>query len=418
MLVSTFIGLLAGLSWGLLVFIVASLLFTAWHLRNLQRLVEWTHQPIGTVLPRARGTWEMVFADIGRRIRAGGNMRNELSVALTRFHDACQAMPDGVMYLSESDTIEWMNIKAEQHFGLDRTYDLGAPVTNLVRQPEFVRFLQAGLFDLSLKLQSSRSIGRTLQVQIVPFGENQKLVMSRDISQLEWLETMRRDFVANVSHELRTPLTVISGFLETLMDGLDEFERDEIIRYLGLAHTQSLRMHHLIEDLLKLSALETAPPIPAEEKVRVDELLQQVRQEAEILSNGRHEIAVIQEKRGDILFGSYQELYSAFSNLVNNAVRYTSAGGKITISWRRDESGGEFSVADNGIGIESEHIPRLTERFYRVVQLSQDDTDGTGLGLAIVKHTLSRHQAELHIESVFGQGSRFSARFPRARLAF
>ncbi|MDX5445447.1 MAG: phosphate regulon sensor histidine kinase PhoR, partial [Zoogloeaceae bacterium] len=323
---------------------------------------------------------------------------------------------DGVLYLSEHEAIEWMNRKAEQHFGLDHSSDLGVPVTNLVRQPEFGRYLASGYYAEPLVLVSARRKGLTLLVQVIPFGDDQKMVVSRDITQIEKLETMRRDFVANVSHELRTPLTVVSGFLETLMDGWDDFSREDIARFLKLAHDQSTRMQRLIEDLLTLSALETGAPAPAEERVDVAGLLREVHQQTDLLSGGRHEVTL--EIEGDgVLLGSQKELHSAFANLASNAVRYTPAGGKVRLLWKRDAEGAEFAVEDTGIGIAPEHLPRLTERFYRVDLGRSRETGGTGLGLAIVKHILSRHQAELKIDSSLGKGSRFSARFPKARLA-
>lgn len=395
---------------------IAGLLLAGWyHLRNLYRLVQWAREPVGTPLPRASGTWDKVFADMSRRSRMAYDMRERLAVALERFRDASQAMPDGVMYLAESDTIEWVNLKAEHHFGVDHERDIGAPVTNLVRQPGFVQYLQAQKYDEALVLTSNRHSGLTLQVQIIPFGDGQKMVLSRDISQLERLETMRRDFVANVSHELRTPLTVVGGFLETLIDGLDDFERDDILRYLRLAHDQSDRMRYLIEDLLTLSALETGAPAPAEERLSVGALVRNVYTEMEALSGGRHVLSLQIEGDG-MLLGSYKELHSAFANLGSNAVRYTPDGGRIDMGWRQDDSGGEFWVRDNGIGIDAQHIPRLTERFYRVDRGRSRETGGTGLGLAIVKHILTRHQAELHVVSRLGEGSCFSVRFPRARL--
>jgi len=395
-----------------------SLLLLGYHLRNLQRLADWTREPVGTPLPRALGTWSHVFSDLGRRSRLAYDVRERLTTALDRFHEASQAMPDGVLYLSGSDRIEWLNRKAEQHFGLDSERDQGAPVTMLVREPEFVRFLQSGDYADPLVLRSSRHAGLTLLLQVVPFGEEQKMIVSRDISQLEKLETMRRDFIANVSHELRTPLTVVGGFLETLIDGLDDFERTEVTRFLQLALDQSLRMQTLIEDLLTLSALETGAPAPVEEQVEVAPLMRSIAADTRLLSNGRHDVSVaIDEALGcDTLFGSEKELRSAFANLASNAVRYTPAGGRIKLIWRRVSGGGEFAVEDNGIGIDAQHIPRLTERFYRVDRGRSRETGGTGLGLAIVKHILSRHQAELRIESEPGKGSRFSARFPASRL--
>ncbi|WP_199915135.1 phosphate regulon sensor histidine kinase PhoR [Parazoarcus communis] len=414
-LVSAAVALFAGVTWGLTAFIVGVLLLLGWHVHNLIRLVMWSREPIGTPVPRAAGSWGQVFAELNRRSRVSYDMRERLSSALERFHDASQAMPDGVLYLSDSDTIEWINLKAEQHFGLDHTRDIGAPVTNLVRQPEFVHYLQAGKHDEPLIMTSGRRSGLTLQVQIIPFGDDQQMVLSRDISQLERLETMRRDFVANVSHELRTPLTVIGGFLETLVDGLDDYEREDVMRFLRLALDQSSRMGRLIDDLLTLSALETGAPAPAEERIDVAALMQEIHEDTELLSAGRHTVTLQMEGDG-VLLGSGKEIHSAFSNLASNAVRYTPEGGKIDLVWRVDAQGAEFSVRDTGIGVDPIHIPRLTERFYRVDRGRSRETGGTGLGLAIVKHILTRHQADLRVSSKQGEGSVFSVRLPPARL--
>ncbi|THF64769.1 phosphate regulon sensor histidine kinase PhoR [Pseudothauera nasutitermitis] len=422
----TVLGLLAaaaalagifGGRWAALVIVLGGVLpFCAYHLRNVEKLVRWTRAPIGTPVPRASGAWDRVFAELERRARVAHGMRETLSAALARFREASQAMPDGVLYLSEQDAIEWANQKAERHFGLDSSSDLGVPVTNLVRQPEFCNYLQAGQYAEPLVMESARRRGLILLVQIIPFGDGQKMVVSRDVTQLEKLETMRRDFVANVSHELRTPLTVVSGFLETLLDGWDDFSREDVARFLQLAHDQSSRMQRLIEDLLTLSALETGAPAPVEERVDVVGLLREVHQQTDLLSAGRHEVS-LDIQGGGVILGSQKELHSAFANLASNAVRYTPPGGKVRLIWRGDIHGGEFTVEDTGIGIEPHHLPRLTERFYRVDLGRSRETGGTGLGLAIVKHILTRHQAELKVDSTLGQGSRFSVRFPAARLA-
>jgi two-component system phosphate regulon sensor histidine kinase PhoR len=325
-------------------------------------------------------------------------------------------MPNGLMFLSDSDSIEFANHQAEQHFGLDNTRDQGAPVTNIVRQPDFVRYLQAGNYHQPLSFSPTRAPGRTLMVHVVPFGEGMRLLMSEDVTQGERLETMRRDFVANVSHEMRTPLTVVTGFVETVIDGLDDLSADDIRRYLGMVEEQAGRMQRLINDLLALSALETGAPMPHEEAVDITSLLEDVAQEARAVSGGRHEV-VLEAPQGTVrLLGNAKELHSAFANLAVNAVRYTPEGGHIRIVWRRRGNVVEFLVEDDGIGVAPEHIPRLTERFYRVDRGRSRETGGTGLGLAIVKHVLIRHQGDLLIDSEPGRGSRFTAYFPARRL--
>ena len=409
------LSLIFGLTWGLAFFSAASVLAGAYHLRNLMRLVKWSREPLGTPLPRAMGVWDYAFADLSRRARVGYDQRDRLSATLERFREASQAMPDGVLYLSESNAINWINRRAEEHFGLDHGRDLGAPVTNLVRQPDFVHYLEAGNYAEPLLMRSTRNAGHSLVVQVVPYAEDEKMVLSRDVTQLERLETVRRDFVANVSHELRTPLTVVIGFLEILEDDVDELSREERLKYLKMASEQATRMHRLIQDLLALSALETEAPAAVEERVDLSLLLEEIRGEAVALSAGRHRISLECHGPSTVL-GSAKELHSAFANLATNAVRYTPDGGHIEMRWQCDGGDGVFSVSDDGIGIDAADIPRLTERFYRVDRGRSRESGGTGLGLAIVKHVLPRHQGELHITSVTGQGSTFSATIPRRRI--
>lgn len=235
----------------------------------------------------------------------------------------------------------------------------------------------------------------------------------KDVTQTDRLDRMRRDFVANVSHELRTPLTVLSGFLETLQEF--DVDREERQRYLHMMSEQSKRMESIVQDLLTLSSIESAPP-PEANPVDMASMIDKLRRDAEALSAGRHQIVIETDGRGDLI-GSEPELVSAFGNLVANAVRYTPPGGTVRILWQATEKGAEFAVQDTGIGIDPKHIPRLTERFYRVDRGRSRDVGGTGLGLAIVKHSLNRHQAQLEISSTPGQGSRFAARFPASRVS-
>lgn len=403
---------------GALVALASLLALLAYHVRNLVRLAEWAGDRSALMLPPTGGMWRAVFEHLNARAREAREHRDGLSVALERFRAASQAMPDGVIYLSANGTIEWMNARAEQHFGLDHSRDVGVMLVGLVRHRELLAHLGHSHTAAPVLMQSPRRPAIRLQVQTVPFGDGQRMVISRDITQIERLETMRQDFIANVSHELRTPLTVVGGFIETVQDGLDDLPREDIQRFLGMAHDQSARMRRLIDDLLALSALETGAPAPAEERVEVVDLIRQVVEESELLSGGRHSITFEFDPAcsGDVLIGSDKELHSVFANLASNAVRYTPAGGHIVIHWQRDRTGGVYSVSDDGLGIDPAHIPRLTERFFRADRGRSRETGGTGLGLAIVKHIVQRHQAELRIESELGKGSRFSVSFPAARL--
>lgn len=402
----------------MVVFAVPMLVLVLHHARHLDRLHRWVEAGQLVTIPGGTGLWTPVLSGLDRRIRALRDRQDQLTATLERFRTASQAMPDGVIYLSGRDTIEWINQKAEQHFGLSHARDLGCPLSGLARQHELLRYLGAPTQDEPLVIWSPRRPETRLLIQLVPFGSDQRMLVSRDITQIEKLETMRRDFIANVSHELRTPLTVVGGFVETVMDGLDDLDREDILRFLKLALEQSSRMQRLIEDLLALSALETGAPAPKEERVDVLELVRMVHRETEVLSAGRHEVLLDLDAHdeGDVLLGSQKELHSAFANLASNAVRYTPRGGWIRLSWKGTEEGGEFAVSDNGIGVDAKHIARLTERFFRVDRGRSRETGGTGLGLAIVKHVLSRHQAELRIESEPGKGSLFCVVFPASRL--
>ncbi|MET1489552.1 phosphate regulon sensor histidine kinase PhoR [Uliginosibacterium paludis] len=385
------------------------------HQHNMGRVVSWAQQAPGTPLPRGIAAWDYIYASLARRERQAQEQRARLTRSLKRFREATQALPDGVIYLTRQRTIEWVNEAAASYFGLDAERDIGRAVTSLVREPAFVSYL-ANPSAEPVILRGGHHEGLTLAVQVIPFGEDQEMVLARDITQLERLDMMRRDFVANVSHELKTPLTVVSGFVETLIDGDEDFSVEDRRHFLELTLSQSQRMQRLVDDLLTLSSLQSGDAPRGEEVVDVQALVQGVLNEARLLSRGRHEI-VCEQGPAAAIVGSQKELYSAFSNLVSNAVRYTPEHGEIRVSWSVLEDGsGRFAVEDSGIGIEPQHLERLTERFYRVDQGRSRETGGTGLGLAIVKHVLTRHNAQLGIASQPGTGSCFTAHFPVRRL--
>lgn len=381
------------------------------------RLIHWAGCPLGTPTPSASGAWGAVFEALHRRARLASAEREQATQELARFRRAAEALPDGVMILDGHRAIEWMNLQAEACLGLKASIDTGSRITHLLREPEFLAYLDSPDHrGVPLELHSQRNPGRSLQIQAAPFAAGRTLLLVRDVTQLQKLATMRRDFVANVSHELKTPLTVTLGFVETALDALNDTPPQEIAQYLQTAAGQAQRMQQLIDDLLTLSSLETDSPPPLEDPVDMADLLADICREVEALSAGRHRISL--ENRGPRkLLGSARELRSAFANLAGNAVRYTADGGAIMLSWSGEgEGGARFSVSDSGIGIAREHLPRLTERFYRVDRGRSRDAGGTGLGLAIVKHVLERHQAVLQIESEPGKGSRFSVLFPPHRV--
>ncbi|PTQ94749.1 PAS/PAC sensor signal transduction histidine kinase [Nitrosomonas nitrosa] len=365
-------------------------------------------------LPNSFGPWGDVFIRFSRFIRRYYRSRQSLSKALERLQRATSAMPEGIVILDEANRIEWCNPSAELHLGLDLKLDIGQHITHIVRQMQFVSYLSAGDYSKHLVIKQSRYEEMIVSLQLVPYGDKEKLLISRDITRFEKMEIMRRDFIANVSHELRTPLTIIGGFLETLLD--EEMQDSDMEkRALTLMADQSKRMQRLVEDLLTLSRLENAQNTLHEEVVNIPALLQSLYQEAQSLSVGRHRITLNLMSDAQ-LSGSLDELRSALGNLVSNAVRYTPEGGDISLNWAEEHEQGLFFVQDSGIGIGPEHIPRLTERFYRVDRSRSRETGGTGLGLAIVKHVLGRHQARMEIVSEIGKGSIFKIWFPAKRL--
>jgi two-component system phosphate regulon sensor histidine kinase PhoR len=384
------------------------------HLVQLDRFAQWAAASLDEPVPEGRGPWRSAFSALYRRVRMRMAYQRDLAHTIHRFQSAAEAIPDGMVVLDTANRIKWANARALALLGLDLGQDTGVPLTNLVRQPEFVRYLENADFSDAIVIDSQRDAGVTLSIQIVPFGVEEKLLIARDITRLEAVARMRRDFIANVSHELKTPLTVIAGFIETLQDlDLDARQQE---RFLQLMQEQSKSMQRLVEDLLTLSALESEQNPLSDEAFAIVPLLLQVSADAKGLSQGQHAIAL---DIGDAatVTGSREELASAFGNLVSNAIRYTPAGGTITLGWRIEADGtGVFAVTDTGIGIGPEHLPRLTERFYRVDRSRSRATGGTGLGLAIVKHVLLRHQAELAVTSEPGKGSSFSVRLPARRV--
>lgn len=385
-----------------------------WHVLQLRVLLRWASGASDAPVPEARGTWGQMYAALYQRVRMRSARQRDLRLALERFVSAAEALPEGVVVLDDRDRIQWANPRAQAHLGIELHRDLHTPITNLVRHPAFVQYINGGEFHEPVLFESTREGAAMLSVQVVPFGVEERLMMSRDVTPLEAVSRVRRDFIANVSHELKTPLTVLSGFLETFVDlKMDEKRRQ---RYLTLMQDQARNMQRLVDDLLTLSALESEQSAGGESEFDIAPLLAELAADAKALSSGRQDITLSIADPATIV-GSREEIASAFGNLVSNSVRYTPEGGRIALEWRIDEHGaGEFSVTDNGIGIAPEHIPRLTERFYRVDRSRSRATGGTGLGLAIVKHVLIRHQAELVIDSAPQRGSRFAVVVPARRV--
>ena len=411
--IASAVGAVTQAAYGWAFFSAALLAQVAYHVGHLAKLARWLFEPSAGAVPEGKGYWDDLLAQLYRHERSRDWQLRERDRALERFRLASQALTDGVVILDTRNRIQWCNATAERQLGLHFPGDVGQPINHLLREPALQSYLDIGDFTQPLALRADRGEELALQVQIIHYGQNERLMHVKDVTQAERLDRMRRDFVANVSHELRTPLTVLSGFLETVRElKLDPAQRTE---YLTLMSEQSRRMERIVADLLTLSTLETAPR-PSDERVVTRTLLARLKADAEALSGGRHRVTLATQGDYDLL-GVESELASAFSNLVSNAIRYTPEGGEVRLVWNADAGGAEFAVEDTGIGIEQEHIPRLTERFYRVDRGRSRESGGTGLGLAIVKHALARHDAALEIESEPGKGSRFSARFPARRVA-
>ncbi|MGA0024941.1 MAG: phosphate regulon sensor histidine kinase PhoR [Burkholderiales bacterium] len=407
--------LISGEAAGYAVLAFLLLLMLLHHVSHLARLAQWLKDPRPEAVPDSSGLWDDVFGAFYHLLRRQRRSESRLTATLQDFRQAGMAMPDGLVILDGKNQIEWCNPKAELHFGLDPRRDTGQLITYLVRQPQFVEALDAEGYGDPLTLKSSSGGALILSVLIVPYEANRKLIISRDVTDRERVETMRRDFVANVSHELRTPLTVIGGFLETIAD-MENPDPALIRRSVPMMSDQTRRMQGLVEDLLTLSRLESEGNPAREEPVNAPDIVRALYHDALALSAGQHKVLLVLESPAWIN-GAADELRSAFGNLVSNAVRYTPAGGEVRLSWQdTDDGGAVFAVRDTGIGISPQHIPRLTERFYRVDRGRSRETGGTGLGLAIVKHVVNRHGARLDVVSEPGRGSCFSVEFPAGRV--
>ncbi len=408
-------GLLAmlifGRSWA--AFALAVLALLGLQLLNLQRVLRWLKTDQAELAPDLPGPWGDLVARIVRLYRRKQFHKLRLLRLLRELRRSTAAMPDGVVVLNPQAEILWFNRTAARLLGLRGKSDVGLRIENLLRAPEFLRYLRQGQYALPVVLHSAVGGDCYLSLQIVPYGAGQLLVLVRDVTREARLEGMRKDFVANASHELRSPLTVLSGYLETLAHepGIDPSLQGPLQEM----RRQAQRMTRIVQDLLELSRLESSDVSAPSQPIDVASLMAQLRQD--VLARPVHPATVqIQAESATRLLGEEVQIHSAFANLVDNAAKYTPVGGSVQIRWWTDAQGGHFSVADTGIGIAPEHLPRLTERFYRVDAGRSRATGGSGLGLAIVKHVLQRHGGQLSIESEEGRGSSFTCHFPPERL--
>lgn len=400
------VGYFSGVLWSAISVGAGLAILIILQLHYLFRLSQWLDNPESSKLPDGWGAWTEIFSRLYRMRREDEKNQIELTEWLARFRQAMTLLPDGVVIMDDVLFLEWCNPVAEQHLGLNLGKDKNMRITNLIRSPEFMDYIILGRFDKPLTVTHRE---RKLILHIIKFENRRQILVTHDVTENERIDRMRRDFIANASHELRTPLTVINGFLEinAMQPDMDSKTRAGHIK---LMTEQGQRMQSLVEDMLTLTRLESVDFPLRPERINMTNLLEQIVSEMHGLSVGKHQLTLVNE--GPDLMGSLEELRSAFTNLVSNAIRYTPVGGVIAISWTNPESGPKLMVKDSGIGISSEHISRLTERFYRVDKSRSRETQGTGLGLAIVKHVVLRHKAQLSIESVVGVGSTFSIQFP------
>jgi len=398
---------------GWMLFALGLFAYLIYQLRQLRKFSIWLNNPARPPL-QGDGVWGDALYSLEKLLRGRQGEQQKVAADLEQMLEATRNLPDGVVILDDDNRIVWLNLAAERLLGLSSSRDIGQFALYLLRNSRFAEWLNQEDYSVTLHLASPARSEINLAMQLIPLPRLQKMLLARDITEIARVESMRRDFVANVSHELRTPITVIVGFLEAFED-MPEPDPAQFRKHIPLMREQSDRIRRLIDDLLTLARLESEPDTK-DETVDAISLARRLAGEAETMSQGRHQIELRIENQARLI-GNSQELYSALANLVSNAVRYTPTGGQILIRWGVSELGEQsFSVKDSGEGIEARHIPRLTERFYRVDQGRSRSTGGTGLGLAIVKHVLQRHQARLRVVSIPGKGSTFSACFPVERV--
>ena len=402
LILSLFIGHLA---WLLVISLLAALI---WHGYNLLRLSYWLWLDKSMLPPEGKGGWEPIFYGIYQMQQRNRKRRRELGQLIKRFRSGAESLPDAVVMMTTEGTIFWCNRHAQHLLGFRWPEDNGQHIFNLLRYPDFSRYFTVKSYDQALTIELNS--GEIVEFRILPYTEGQLLMVARDVTEKRRLEKARRDFFANVSHELRTPLTVIQGYLEVMDDqeGISPVNK----KALNVMQEQAHRMDNLVKQLLQLSRIEIAPHINLDEQVNIPMVLKMLEQEAISLSQGRHQFEFNVDEALRV-HGNEEQLRSAVANLVYNAINHTPEGTKIRVNWQKTNQGAHFSVSDNGPGIPAEHIPRLTERFYRVDKArSRLGGGGTGLGLAIVKHAVQHHSSQLMVTSQLGKGSEFSFTLP------
>lgn len=396
--------------------IAGLLLFIWWQYREFSKILFWLKKRKEASSPSQTGIVDETCREIDYLRDRNKSRKKKLSTYLKRFQEGTGALPDAVIILGSQGEIEWANAKAQEYIGVLWPKDAGLRLSNLVRYPKLVKYLNSSDSELEKGLQvtSPANLKLVLEIRVSPYGETQKLLVARDITEISRTNQMRKDFIANASHELRTPLTVISGYLEGFVD--DPECPEGWVNYMQQMRSQSIRMQRLIQDLMQLSSLEAKSGKREHDVIPIPEILLAISNEAKSLSGFMNHDITLNADQDLYLKANQQEIYSVFSNLVFNAVQYTPERGRIEIDWHEDEAGAHFSVRDNGLGFAHEHIPRLTERFYRIDAGRSREKGGTGLGLAIVKHALARYDGKLFIESDLNKGSLFRCDFPKLHI--
>ncbi|MDC9592344.1 phosphate regulon sensor histidine kinase PhoR [Xenorhabdus sp. IM139775] len=394
---SLFIGHLAWL------LVIALFLALVWHGYNLLKLSNWLWLDRSTLPPVGRGGWEPIFYGIYQMQQRNRKRRRELGLLIKRFRSGAESLPDAVVMMTKEGHIFWCNRLAQHLLGFRWPEDNGQHIFNLLRYPDFSRYITAKDFSRPLSIELNN--GNMMEFRIMPYFETQLLMVVRDVTQKRRLENARRDFFTNVSHELKTPLTVLQGYLEMMEDQVVGNKVNQ--KFIGTMREQIQRMDGLVQQLLHLSKIEGGPQVDMSEIVDVPNILKILQQEAVALGNEQYDIVFNVDEKLKV-FGNEEQLRSAMSNLVYNAIRHTPSGTRIEVSWQSVSQGARFKVQDNGGGISAEHLPRLTERFYRVDRARSRQTGGNGLGLAIVKHALHHYNTHLNISSTLGKGAVFS----------
>lgn len=403
-------------SWVMLISLCVYYLFNLYQLRRFNRWLNRDSSESDSEPPESFGLWGDIFDGIYRLQKQERRANTYLANIIDKAQESSAALEMAVVMINRQGNLDWWNFAAENLLGLQFPKDRNQSITNLIRNPSFSEYFHSENYDETLKMEAPGESSRTLEFQIALFGENERLMIVRDITQLHRLESMRKDFVGNVSHELGTPITVIKGYLEAILDNLDGLD-EKWHKPMQQMRQQSMRMENIVRDLLMLSSLETKGLTKTQDVIEVSGLFSEIESDTQQMFKDKAHTFELICPPTLALVGKRSELYSAISNLVVNAAKYTPAGGHIKLFADIGIDFLDITVEDNGMGIENHHIPRLTERFYRIDGSRSSDTGGTGLGLAIVKHILARHEAELEIQSTYGEGSSFVCRLPLSRVA-